>query len=469
MNIKKIKLVASREFNIRVKKKSFIWTTILTPLLFAALCIIPAGLMLLGEKNQEARTILVSDQSGIVAQTLKDTDKLTYEISTSHNIDSLKQNFDSLGIHAILAISALDKDNNVTISSYSKKQLNSDLKSKITSEVEDAIEDYKLGTYDISNLKEIMNDVKTNLSMETYTLGEKGHANKSFVEVNMALSYIMAFLIYMFVFAFGNMVMTSVIQEKNNRIVEVIISSVKPFDLMFGKIFGVACVAVTQFLIWIVLTVAIIFGAQAIAGSQYLKNNNPQELVQNIPGGESLKNMDSLGNITAQTGMSTQTGFEQLVSSNEDLKTIMATVSNINFPYIIINFLLYFVFGYLLYASMFAAVGSAVEEEADTQQLTIPITIPLMLGLFIMLYAFQHPDSGIAVWGSIIPFTSPMVMLARIPFVGGVPFWQLALSLGLLVITAFLFMLIAGKIYRVGILMYGKKASWKDMGKWLKY
>ena len=244
----------------------------------------------------------------------------------------------------------------------------------------------------------------------------------------------------MFVLMFGNMVMRSVIDEKSSRIVEVVVSSVKPFDLMIGKILGVASVAVLQFLIWIVFTTVLVFGFQYAVGTEMM--------------------MQEVNGVTEQV---------QVIGGSAELGNIMSAISEIDFVYILGNFFIYFVLGYLLYAAMFAAVGSAVENEADTQQLSVPVTMPLIAGLFIMLHTFQHPDSALSVWASIIPFTSPMVMLARIPFEGGVPLWQLLLSIGLLLLTFIGIVYLSGKIYRVGILMYGKKAGFKDLWKWLKY
>nr|MBP9019707.1 ABC transporter permease [Bacteroidales bacterium] len=258
-------------------------------------------------------------------------------------------------------------------------------------------------------------------------------------EINMAISYIASFLIYMFIFMFGSMVMRGVIDEKSNRVVEVIISSVKPFELMLGKIIGVGAVALLQFLIWVVLTFAIIFGAQAFMGVDLASAGG------SVPG-------------------ALPEGFS---ASGGKVGEILAALAGINFGYIILSFLAYFILGYLLYASMFAAVGSAVDNETDTQQLTIPITLPLIIGLFLMIHAFRFPDSSLSFWGSIIPFTSPMVMMARVPF--GVPLWQMILSIVLLLATFIFMTYLSAKIYRVGILSYGKKASWKDLMKWLKF
>lgn len=448
MNIGKIQLVAGREYSIRVKKKSFIFTTILTPILFAALMIVPSVVMLMGG-NEEIRKVVVVDNSGVVAPTLVDTEIVDYEVLQGVSVDSLKANFEATGAYAIVEISQLDENKNVSITAYSAKQMNMELKSSIKRSANAALEAYKLESYDIENLDKILEDVKSDVQLSAYTIGNDGDAKKSMVEISMALSYIMSFFIYIFVFMFGNMVMNSVIQEKSNRIVEVIVSSVKPFDLMLGKILGVAGVAVTQFLIWVLLTVVLVFGFQAIMGPELFTAGADQ--------------------MTQMAGVDAEAMVAAAAAPSGPLADIMGALSQINFPYIIGCFLIYFVLGYLLYAAMFAAVGSAVENEADTQQLTLPISLPLIIGLFIMLHTFEHPESSLSFWASMIPFTSPMVMLARIPFEGAVPTWELLLSIGLLFVTFLAIVYLSGKIYRVGILMYGKKATWKDLWKWLKY
>ena len=448
MNFGKIRLVAGREYSIRVKKKSFIFTTILTPILFAALMVIPSAVMLMGG-DDEVRKVMVLDHSGIVAPTLADSELVDYEVLEGVSVDSLKANFAATGAYAIVEISPLDENKDVSVTAYSEKQMNMELKSNIKNSVNSAIEAYKLESYDIENLDKILEDVKSDVRISAYTISDEGDAKKSMVEISMALSYIMSFFIYIFVFMFGNMVMNSVIQEKSNRIVEVIVSSVKPFDLMLGKIFGVAGVAVTQFLIWVVLTVVLVFGFQAVMGPEFFTGGTEQ--------------------VTQMAGVDAEAIAAAAAAPSGPMADIMGALSQINFPYIIGCFLIYFVLGYLLYAAMFAAVGSAVENEADTQQLTLPISLPLIIGLFIMLHTFEHPESSLSFWASMIPFTSPMVMLARIPFEGAVPTWELLLSIGLLLVTFLAIVYLSGKIYRIGILMYGKKASWKDLWKWIKY
>lgn len=453
MNFKKVKIIIGREFSIRVKKKSFILTTILTPLFFAALMIVPSLMMMTGGGNEEQK-VMVVDNSGIIAQALESSKEVTYVISEDKDIEMLKKRFDALGVYALVNISPLDATNNLSVTTYSSKQLNMEVKSTISKGVSKALENYKISSYKIDNIEEILKDIKTEVKVNTFTLSQGGEEKANMVEVSMVIAYILSFMIYMFVVMFGNMVMRSVIDEKSNRIVEVIVSSVKPFELMVGKILGVASVALTQFLIWIVLTFVLLFGFQLAVGKDFIASKlgtQTEQVTQMVPGSEEV-----IASVAEGSG-------------NSEMASIITAISQINFPYIIGCFLIYFVLGYLLYAAMFAAIGSAVDNEADTQQLTLPVTLPLILGIFMMLHTFQHPDSSLSFWGSIIPFTSPMVMLARIPFEGGVPLWELLLSIGLLLITFLLIAYLAGKIYRIGILSYGKKATWKDLWKWIKY
>jgi len=442
MDIRKMNLVLSHEFSVRVKKKSFILTTVLTPILFAALMVVPS-LIMMNDSGDEKQTVLVVDRSGIVVPYLNDTETISYMVSSSSDVDSLKAHFQDMGADILAVYSELDVNDDLSVQTYSGKQLNGDTRNTISGCGDDAVQAYRLSRYDIDNLEQILSDLKHSVKVNTYLISEEGEEKENSNEVSMGISYVMAFMIYLFVLMFGNMVMTSVIQEKSNRIVEVIVSSVKPFELMIGKILGVACVAVVQFLIWVVLTMVLVGIFTMAAGP----GMDPSQMAS--AAGVDPSMMDG-------------------VMSSGVMSEITGALGGINYPFILGCFLIYFILGYLLYASMYAAVGSAVDNEADTGQLVMPVTIPLMLGLFIMLHAFQHPESTLSVWASIIPWTSPMVMLARIPFENVVPMWQLLLSIGVLLVTFLVTVLLAGKIYRTGILMYGKKASWTDLLRWMK-
>lgn len=439
MNLNKIGIIIGREYTTRVKKKSFILTTLLTPVFMAVLILIPSVIMLYQGRDQQK--VMLVDRSGLVQPYFQSGEKVEYSFAdTNADIEQMKAGFDDLGIDVLVVVSELDADNNVSVTTYSKEPVSLEDKSSISRKVETAVRDYKLKAYDIVGYEDIMAKVKTDVPVEALTLTSDGGEKADSVEAYMIMAYIMSFLIYMFTFMFGNMVMRGVIEEKSNRIVEVVVSSVSSFELMMGKIIGVAGVALTQFIIWIVLTLLLVSAGGALFGADLLSSGAAA-----VPG--AAEATDAVAGTVANG--------------------ILGGLASLNIPYLLVFFLIYFLLGYLLYASMFAAVGSAVDNEADTGQLAMPITIPLMLGLFIMLHTFQHPSSGLSFWASIIPFTSPMVMLARLPF-GVVPGWQLALSIALLLLTFVFVTYLSARIYRVGILMYGKKASFKDLYKWMK-
>ena len=452
MGKSKIGIIIGREYAIRVKKKSFIFTTILTPLLFAALMVVPS-LIALYSSGEEGQMVKVVDESGIVMPYLESSKEIIFEqAAPEESLASLKENFKDSGLFAIIGISPLDSNKNLTITAYSEKQLNIDLQSQIRKSVNKAVEDNKLKAYNIPDLDRVLKDIESDVKMNTYTLDEQtGEEKESMVEIYMGIGYIASFLIYMFIFMFGSMVMRSVIDEKTTRIVEVIVSSVKPFQLMLGKIIGVAAVGLTQFLIWVVLTFAIVTGVSAAVGVDKIQ----ESVTAGMPVEQVMEEMN-VQNIDMQN----------LEVEESEFDGILRALREVNYIKIVVCFLIYFLLGYLLYSGMFAAVGSAVDNEADTQQLILPVTMPLIIGLFIMLHTFQYPDSSLSFWASMIPFTSPMVMMARIAY--GVPAWELALSIGLLIVTFLILTYISGKIYRIGILMYGKKATWKDLWKWMK-
>ena len=449
MNLHTTGIIISREYLNKVKKKSFLITTFLVPILFAALCILPS-LIMLGTK-ESSKIIAVVDNSGIVAPALENSETATYTLLEGEAPEDVKLKLESLGYDALLVISPLDEtQKTVTADVYSNKPLGMDLNENINGKINSAVENYRIEQSGIANLEEVMKEVKANVKLHSYTLDAEGKEKVSESGVYMMVSMILGMIIYMFIALFGGMVMSSVIEEKASRVVEVLVSSVKATELMFGKIIGVALVALTQFFLWIVLTLSIVGIVGAVAGKDLLKSADPAEMVQTV-GGMSAEQSEAV---------------VQAVSDQGEMGTILSTISNLPFAKIIVCFVLFFIFGYMLYASLFAAIGSAVENEGDTQQLQIPITIPLLLGFFIAIYAFKAPDSALVFWGSMIPFTSPIVMLARLPF--GVPTWELVVSIILLIATFAVCAWISAKIYKVGILMFGKKSTWKDLWKWLK-
>ena len=447
MNFKKLGIIIQREYLNKVKKKSFLLITFLAPVLFAAIAILPSIIMM-GTK-EEAKKVGVVDRSGIVLPYLEDNDVTHYiDLGAAADIDGLKADLKGAGMDVLLSISELDPEAlSVKADTYSEKPLGMDTGSMIENRINDAVEAYRIEQSGIANLEEIMAGVKSNVKLRSYTIDETGKETISESGIYMALSMLLGIAIYMFIALFSGMVMSSVIEEKSSRVVEVLVSSVKASELMFGKIIGVALVALTQFLLWIVLTGLLLGVAMGIIGKDKMMGMMdtpapvPTEMVEGMPATPDMAEMS-------------------------DMNVVMSTLGNINLAEIGIAFLFFFIFGYLLYASLFAAIGSGVENEGDSSQLQLPVTIPLMLGFFVAIYAFKAPDSSLVFWFSMIPFTSPIVMLARIPF--GVATWELVLSIVLLVGTFIACAWASAKIYKVGILMYGKKSTFKDLWKWLK-
>ena len=466
MNINKLGIIIQREYLNKVKKKSFLLITFLAPVFFAAMCILPSLIMM--NTKEEAKQIGVVDRSGIVLPYLEDNEVTHYVfLGADTNVDSLKTNLKKADLDVLVTISELDPETkSVKAASYSEKPLGMDTGNMIENRINDAVEAYRIEQSGVANLEEIMAGVKSNVKMHSYTIDESGKESISESGIYMALSMILGIAIYMFIALFSGMVMSSVIEEKSSRVVEVLVSSVKASELMFGKIIGVALVALTQFLLWILLTGMLLGVGMGIIGKDkimgMMNDDTTAEMVQQmspdvrLPGEMNIT--DAYAAMTDTTAVA--------AGEPSGMEVIMSTIGNINLAEVGIAFLFFFVFGYLLYASLFAAIGSGVENEGDSAQLQLPVTIPLMLGFFVALYAFKAPDSSLVFWFSMIPFTSPIVMLARIPF--GVATWELVLSIALLVGTFVACAWASAKIYKVGILMYGKKSTFKDLWKWLK-
>ena len=451
MKLRNISTIISREYLVRVQKKSFLLTTFLVPVLFAAMCILPSVIMLMAK--DKGKEIAVVDQSGIVMPYLVNNESVTYKDYSQQVVEDKKAFVNEAGVDALVVISPIDTvSKSISVASYSEKPLSIELTEEVRSKVDDAMEDYRIAQYDIADLKAIMEDIKVDTPMSTYVFDESGQEKESSFEVPMIISMVLSMVIYMFVMMFCGMVMQSVIEEKSSRVVEVLVSSVKATELMFGKIIGVACVALTQFFLWIVLTVVLVSGFSAFVGFDTLMGDPAQT--------------EQMMEMTSQMGGVDMADMTAKISEENGLGTILNTLKDFNWGQMLFAFVVYFILGYLLYASCYAAVGSAVENEADTQQLQMPLTIPLMIAFFVALYAFKAPDSAVVWWGSMIPFTSPIIMLARIPY--GVPTWELALSIALLALTFIACGWASAKIYKIGILMFGKKTTFKDLWKWLK-
>ena len=449
MNLRTIGVVIRREYLNKVKKKSFLVTTLVVPLLVAGLTV--GAMYMMMTTKDKAKTIAVVDNSGIVSEYLQDTETIQYKFVTDMPVDSVKTRLEALGYDGVLSISALNEETkDFTADIFSQKPFGMEVTDNIGDKLDKALENYRIGTYNIEGLDQILKDVKADVNLRAYTVAADGEEKLSEAGVYSIVSMLLGIFIFLFITLFGGMVMSAVIEEKSSRVVEVLVSSVKATELMFGKIIGVALIAITQFVLWIVLSGAIIGVAGKFIGGDVLSNADPEQIAA----------------MAEQMSGTEIDGMNMPVNAPSDLEVVMSSLKNMNVGQIIGLFLLFFIFGYLLYASLYAAIGSAVENEGDTQQLQMPLTIPLLLGYIIALYAFRAPDSSLAVFGSLFPFTSPIVMIARLPF--GVPGWQIWLSVALLVATFAGCAWLSAKIYKVGILMFGKKSTWKDLWKWLR-
>ena len=449
MNLRTIGVIINREYSTRVKKKTFLLTTFLVPVLLA-LCGVAMGVMMVNVK-EKTKTVGVVDESGIVMSYLKNSEQISFQDMSSEPLDTVKARLADLGLDGVLSISKIDEQKNLQASFTSVKPVGMGVTATMSRYIDDALEDYRIRSYDIDGLEEIVNSVKADVPIRTFVLDEKGGEKVSESGVNSILSMVLGIFIFLFITMFGSMVMTAVVEEKTSKVVEVLISSVKATELMFGKIIGVALVALTQFFLWIVLSIVLLSAGMGIIAPKMMDTVDAQSIVAGLP--EGTNQFDAMTAVLSQ--------------SDSELGDIVGTLAGLNIGQLVLYFIVFFVLGYLLYASLFAAIGSAaVDNENDTSQLQMPVTIPLMIAYFIALYAYNAPDSAVALWGSMIPFTSPIVMLARIPF--GVPGWQILLSIGLLVVTTIACAYLSAKIYKVGVLMYGKKTTFKDLWKWLK-
>jgi len=441
-------LVLKREYLVRVKKKSFIFTTLLTPFLMAAIFIIP---MYLGmSEDKEERTIAVFDESSIFLDQLKGNEHTKLEFVPAEKYKQLKNKLEGTPYYAIMYIPG-----NILTSNraqlFSEKQVPFDISEMLQKRIENIIERDKrnkvIEETGIPDLEMKLAATRTNIELSTLKIQKEGKAKESSSILVGALGYIMGFLIYMFMFMYGMMVMKGVMEEKSNRVVEVIISSVKPVQLMFGKIIGIALVGLTQIAIWIILGFLIITGIGLFMGS------GAEQLQQ----AQNLMSPEVAGNAAQVAGNASVAKYQKF----------MEMAGNLPITTILFSFVFYFLGGYLLYSSLLAAVGSAVDNDEDSQQLVFPVILPLILSIMLLFPIAKNPEGALAFWTSMIPFTSPIIMLARVPY--GIPWWELALSMALLVLTIWGAIWLAAKIYRTGILMYGKKVNIKEIVKWIRY
>ena len=434
----KIGIIIAREFNERVRKKSFIITTILMPLLMLGLMAAPTLMMVFAKGDQ--KTLLVIDESGVVAPELEGNDEVVFELF-SGTLDEARQNEEVFGTLWI-GKDVVEKPSSVRL--YTNSSSSMSLEEAIAAQIEDVVEAKRLEMYDIEGLKDIMDNLQASVSMTTYRndLAAEGEAEEATSSVvAYLLGLVLGMMLYMFLIIYGSMVMTSVIEEKGSRVLDVLVSSVSPFQLMLGKILGVASVAVTQIAIWGVLICGL--------GATVLPALVPADVMQAVEAVEA-------GQMTALDA-----------ELDADMLSALSVATDVGGLVMMFVWLLLFLLGgFLFYSAMFAAVGSAVDSIQDANQLQTPITMPIILALILAMSVFNDPNSSLAFWGSIIPFTSPIVMMARIPF--GIPTWEIVLSLVLLYASVVAMAWAAGKIYRVGIFMHGKKPSFKELLSWIK-
>ncbi len=411
----KIGIVIKREYLTRVRKRSFIILTFLMPILFIGLMF---GTLLLSTLNEgEAKKIVVVDETGTYFPVFKNTEQYIF-VKAKNDFQDFREDSDG-EVYATLVISGDLLDDPTALTLYSRKQVVGSVIYTITNQLDNYLSEKKLASYNIPNLKNIIEESKVSVEMQTIRWDDSGNEKEASAEVATILGMVFTFLIYMFIFAYGGMVMQGVLEEKTNRIIEIMVSSVKPFDLMMGKLIGIGLVGLTQFGLWGILILCFtVFGTTLMAGS-------------------------------------------------EAFTLVLSVLSVGNVLELCIYFILFFIGGYLMYASLFAAIGAMVNSQEDTQQYMMPITILILFAFYAGFYSAQNPDGPLAFWTSMIPLTSPIVMMTRLPY--GVPWWELILSIALLVVSVILVIKLTAKIYRIGILMYGKKPTYSEIIKWLKY
>ena len=441
----KVSLIIKREYLSRVRKKSFIVMTILGPVFIAALFIVPILVSTFGGDG-EKRKIAVLNAESQLKQSLEDKENLTFEFV---NKPTDKEHITSLldaGYNAVLYSPDEDSFDYNELVLSAKKQPSMSAVEYINNSLEVQAKNNKLKEKGLD--PELLKSLDIQVDINTKLITEGGEEKVSSTTVYMFLGLIAALVIYFMVFTYGSLVMRGVIEEKTNRVIEIIISSVRPFQLIAGKIIGVAFVGLTQLFLWVLLSAALIFTGQAILFST--QDIDQDKLTENVIMADQQEQVQQVQNM-----------------GDSQMKEIYLTVLNINWSKFALTFAFFFLGGYLLYTSLFAAIGAAVDNETDTQQFMLPITIPLILSIIVASSIIQNPDSALADWFSLIPFTSPIIMVIRVLF--GVSNFKLILSMVLLVITFILTTWIGAKIYRTGILMYGKKPTYKDLWKWLRY
>ncbi|MDR3250597.1 MAG: ABC transporter permease [Tannerella sp.] len=430
--MKKIGIIIRREFLRRVNKKSFIILTLLAPVIFAAMVFVPLWLSTI--KSSDLYEVAIQDRTGKYASLFKDTDY--FRFVPADNSESFENTSDRRsGSFALLEITDDLLNDRKAVTLKSEKQVPTDLKREVNRILSKYLEDEKRASFNIPNLDEIIEKSRVHIDIKTVKWEKDGSVSESSTEIASGIGMLFTFIIYMFILMYGAMVMQGVMEEKTNRIVEVMISSVRPFDLMMGKIVGIGLVGLTQLFSWFILTFLLVS-----VGGMFLGLES---------GGQDIVAM--------------QAGAAEM----PEIAGLLSKLSSFNFIEIIFYFVLFFIGGYISYASLFAAIGAAVDNPEDSQQFMTPMMAFLIFAVYAGMYSVQNPDGPFAFWCSLLPFTSPVVMMVRIPH--DIPFWQILVSLVLLYGSAIFFVWLSAKIYRVGILMYGKKPSMKEIARWIKY
>ena len=430
----KLRLIIAREYMSIVGRKSFIIMTLLIPFLFIIIAAVPVGLAWLNDKGSDVQQIAVIDETGKYSAALHSDDMYNFVVLKGDTVTNAREFYDKSNgsIHAVITIPK-DVDSTGVVNIYSEGTITPALVSMIRNTLADTIQNAHLASLGIPNLQEMVDKAHVDVDVRSIKWSDQGEQESS-TDAAMGLGFLLSFITYMFVLLYGAMIMNSVIEEKTNRIVEVVVSSCRPFQLMLGKIIGVGLVGLTQMAIWIVLLAIV----GTVAGSAF--------------------GLSGAGAITPETMAATQDmGF---------IEGLTRQALSINYVPIIVNFVLYFIGGYLLYSALFAGLGSAVDQSSDASQFTTPVILIMLIAFYAGIACMENPSGPMAVWCSMIPFTSPVVMMIRLPF--GVPTWQLVLSIVLLFGTALAITWLAARIYRRGILHYGQKASFSTLLKWIK-
>lgn len=436
--MEKLKLIILREYMSIVGRRSFIVMTLLIPVIMILCMALPAAIGYFNNSASEAQTVAVIDESGRYGGAIAD-DELYHFVPLRADTVANPHDFykKADGQLAAVVVIPADVDSTAAVTVYSESTINLALKERIARQLSDTLTRARVASYGVPGLQKMMDDANVNVDLKSVKWNAEGDESQSSTEVALVVGLILAFLTYMFVLLYGAMIMNGVIEEKTNRIVEVIVGSCKPFQLMMGKIIGVALVGLTQLAIWVVIMVVVGGVLSAIFGPAALTATSP----------------DGAAAMAA-------------AADDFDMAAVMQAVSSVNYVYILVSFVFYFIGGYLLYASLFAGFGSAVDQASDASQATTPIIMIMVVALYAGMACIENPGGPMAVWCSMIPFTSPVVMMVRLPY--DVPLWQLVLSIVLLYATAAACVWLAARIYRTGILLYGKKHSFKEIMRWIK-